>query len=322
MMRNDEFELLLAMLDRLEVEQKQRLQAALAAGDEESAVVELLESRIGPKATCPHCHAEDAKPWGRSHGLKRYRCVGCGKTFNCLTNTPLARLRKKTQWLRFAACLSDSATVREAAKTCNVANATSFRWRHRFLRAGVADAEALSGIVEADETFFRRSFKGSRCWRKQADPPPRPPKKRATPAQQRGLSDEQVPVLITRDRAGSTRAAILPDRSAEAIDAAIGEALPADAVLCSDTWRAFGVVASKHSIRHEPINFHQGERVRHKSWHIQNANARHSRLKCWIAGFKGVATKYLPNYLAWHHVLDKRSAALEQGEWLRLAVNS
>jgi transposase-like protein len=321
-MRNDEFELLLSMLDRLEVDQKKRLDAALAAGQDEAAVIEFLEARLGPEPQCPHCQSEGARPWGKSHGLRRYRCAACAKTFNTLTGTPLARLRKKAQWLRFATCLSRSASVREAAKTCHVAKATSFRWRHRFPRAGVADAQALCGIVEADESFFRRSFKGSWCWRKQDDPPPRPPKKRAMPAQKRGLSDEQVPVLITRDRAGSTRAAILPDRSADAIDAAIGKVLPTDGVLCSDTWRAFAVVANKHSVRHEPINFFQGELVRDKTWHIQNANARHSRLKCWIAGFKGVATKYLPNYLAWHHVLDSKPAVSEHDEWLRLAVNS
>ena len=321
-MRNDEFDVLLVMIDRLEVEQRQRLQDALAAGDEEAAVIELLESRLGGEAACPHCRSEGARPWGQSHGLKRYRCASCSRTFNALTGTPLARLRKKAQWLRFAACLSKRASVREAAARCRVATATSFRWRHRFLRAGVADRDALSGIVEADETFFRRSFKGSRCWRNQDHPPPRPPKRRATPALKRGLSDEQVPVLITRDRAGSTRAAVLEERSADAIDAAIGKALPDDAVLCSDTWRAFGVVARRHGVRHEPVNGLQGERVRAKTWHIQNANARHSRLKTWIAGFNGVATKYLPNYLAWHHVLDAKPAKTEPGEWLRLAINS
>ena len=321
-MRNDEFELLLAMLDRLEVGQKERLEAALAAGGDERVVVQILEARLGPAPACVHCQAAGARPWGKSHGLKRYRCVACLRTFNALTGTPLACLRKKERWLRFAGCLSQSATVREAAKTCHVANATSFRWRHRFLRAGVANAEALSGIVEADETFFRRSFKGSRCWQNQENPPPRPPKSRAMPAQKRGLSDEQVPVLITRDRAGSTRATVLPNRSAKAIDSAIGKELPKDGVLCSDNWRAFGKIAKKHRIRHEPINFHKGQRVRDKTWHIQNANARHSRLKSWIAPFKGVATKYLPKYLAWHHVLDGKADLPDQREWLRLAINS
>ena len=35
-----------------------------------------------------------------------------------------------------------------------------------------------------------------------------------------------------------------------------------------------------------------------------NINAYHNRLKSWIARFRGVATKYLSNYLGWHRMLD------------------
>lgn len=321
-MHKRDFDLLLDLIAHLGVEERERLKAVLENGGDEAAVIELLEVRLGSAPVCPHCARAGASPWGCSHGLRRYRCGGCSRTFNALTGTPLARLRKKGRWLRFAGCLSRSSTVREAASHCGIARATSFRWRHRFLKAGVADQEDLGGIVEADETFFRRSFKGSWCWRDGSEPPPRKPKKRGTAASKRGLSDEQVPVLISRDRAGSTRAQILNDRSAQAIDAAIGEALPADGVLCSDTWRAFGVVAEQRGLRHEPINFHQGEKVRDKTWHIQNANARHSRLKGWIGRFNGVATKYLANYLAWHHVLDQKPYHRDDREWLRLAINS
>lgn len=321
-MRNDDFELLLDMISRLDVGQKEQLQAAIAAGDDEAAVIELLEMRLGPKPDCAHCRAPGAGRWGRSQGLRRFRCTACRRTFNALTGTALARLRKKTLWLRFAGCLSERATVREAAKHCAVAKTTSFRWRHRFLRASVAHGDELSGIVEADETFFLLSFKGSRCWQNQQNPLPRPAKKRATPAQKRGLSEEQVPVLVARDRSGRVQARVLPDRSADAIDSAIGDALPTDGVLCSDMWRAFGVVAARHGIRHEPINLFAGERVRDKTWHIQNANAHHSRLKAWIASFRGVATRYLPNYLAWHHVVDQSKPELDNAEWLRLAINT
>lgn len=92
--------------------------------------------------------------------------------------------------------------------------------------------------------------------------------------------------------------------------------------LCSDTWRAFGVVAAKHGLRHEPIDLFAGERGRERTWHIQNANARHSRLEARIAGFRGVATRSLPNSLAWHPVVDRRHAPLDHAAWLRLAVNS
>lgn len=37
---------------------------------------------------------------------------------------------------------------------------------------------------------------------------------------------------------------------------------------------------------------------------IQNVNGLHSRLKQWIDCFKGVATKYLDNYVAWFLFVD------------------
>jgi hypothetical protein len=45
-MHNDDFELFLSMLARLDVEQKDRLESALAAGDDETAVIELLDPAL------------------------------------------------------------------------------------------------------------------------------------------------------------------------------------------------------------------------------------------------------------------------------------
>lgn len=321
-MRADEFDLLLGLLSRLTVKQKDKLRVSLAAGDQEAAVVELLESRLGAAPCCVHCGAEGALRWGFSHGLQRFCCRDCRRSFNALTGTPLARLRKKGSWLTFAASLSEGLSVKASAKRCLVAPSTSFRWRHRFLQAKTADSDTLSGIIEADETFFRLSFKGSRRWRSGRNPPDRAAKKRGSKAQKRGLNHEHVPVLVTRDRSGSTRACVLENRSADAIEAAIGAVLPKDGVLCSDAWDAFGVVARKHDIRHEPINLSAGERVRENTWHIQNVNAHHSRLKDWVRSFKGVATHYLPNYLAWHHGAERDQGKNDHASWLRLAINS
>ena len=60
----------------------------------------------------------------------------------------------------------------------------------------------LSGIAEADETFFLESFKGQREL-------PRPARERGGKAAKPGISDEQIPVLIARDRNGETFDAIL-----------------------------------------------------------------------------------------------------------------
>ena len=56
-------------------------------------------------------------------------------------------------------------------------------------------------------------------------------------------------------------------------------------------------------LHHEPLNLRAGERVC-GPWHIQNANAYHSRLKSWLFRFHGVTTSYLEKYLGWFRALD------------------
>lgn len=98
---------------------------------------------------------------GSSHGLPRYRCTQCRRTSNPLTGTPLARLRKREQWMQYAQSLIEGQTVRAAAHRCGIDKNTAFLWRHRFLaRISQHQATHEEGIVEADETFFLESFRG------------------------------------------------------------------------------------------------------------------------------------------------------------------
>ena len=48
------------------------LAGAGAGGGDEAVVTELLEARLGPEPACPHYRAEGSRPWGRSHGLRRF----------------------------------------------------------------------------------------------------------------------------------------------------------------------------------------------------------------------------------------------------------
>jgi transposase-like protein len=110
---------------------------------------------------CPHCAGREVVGWGRSHGLLRFRCKSCGRTFNALTKTPMAHLRKKEKWLDHARAMIEGKSLAKTAQLCGVHPTTAFRWRHRFLRApAVNKPRSLSGIVEADETFVLESFKG------------------------------------------------------------------------------------------------------------------------------------------------------------------
>jgi len=65
--------------------------------------------------------------------LQCWRCIACGRSYNALTGTTLARLRKKECCIPYFQCLLDSRTVRASAETVQVHRTTSFRWRHRML---------------------------------------------------------------------------------------------------------------------------------------------------------------------------------------------
>lgn len=313
-MRKRDFEHLLSQLPRLTPAQRTQLEKALVGVDRRHAVAAAIDEDHATLPDCPHCGAKGARPWGYASDLRRFRCGNCRRTFNRLTGTNLARLRHKEQWLEYGKALEQRWSVRKAAKACGVHYTTTFRWRHRFL-AAPADVkpDALQGIVEADETFFLESFKGRRQGL------PRPARKRGGKAVMRGLSREQIPVIVVRDRGGATTDAVLPGLSAKHIGRVLMPVVPADAVLCSDGARAYRTFAKKTGIRHEIVRAVPGQRIR-GAFHIQSVNAYHSRLKEWMKPFHGVATAYLPSYLGWRRLIERHGESLDARTCLKEAV--
>jgi transposase-like protein len=165
---------------------------------------------------CPHCASREIVGWGRSDGLLRFRCKSCGRTFNALTKTPMAHLRKKEKWLDHARAMIEGKSLAKTAELCGVHPTTAFRWRHRFLRAPSDDKpRRLSGIVEADETFILESFKGRRS------DLPRKARKRGGTARHPGPCQDNIPVLVARDRKGATLDAVLPQADGASIAAVL-----------------------------------------------------------------------------------------------------
>jgi hypothetical protein len=53
-------------------------------------------------------------------------------------------------------------------------------------------------------------------------------------------------------------------------------------------------------------SFHDARRAQPDSFaHVGTAQAYVVRLEEWMTRFRGVATRYLPNYLAWHRTVDR-----------------
>ena len=193
-MERSAYQAWLADADGLTPRQRDEAARVLAEPASLASVLGLLEARIAETRRCPHCAVEGAVIRGRSNGLRRYGCKACGKTFNALTGTPLARLRKKELWAAFAVGLGDGDTVKGAAARCGVADTTSFRWRHRFLAAVEAGSLELKGIVEADETPKRPAM--CRPAAKGRESSAARPASGAASRKKRGLAKAQVPILV------------------------------------------------------------------------------------------------------------------------------
>jgi len=308
-MKPSVFHQLKAALGRLSAGECLEAQQVLNERERQLEAFVLVKELTEAVSCCPHCKSQAISKAGSKGGRKRFKCDACHVSFNALTGTPLAGLRMIDKHAEYARCMIESQTVRRAAKTLAISLRTSFRWRHRFLAAiSQAQPAQLAGIVEADETYFRLSFKGSKHL-----PLGRKAKKRGTPASQRGLSKEQIPVLVARDRStGDTLTERVPSRWAKDIGPALLPRLAKDAVLCSDGASAYRIIAKKAGIEVKSTPAKQAAGI----YHIQNVNSYTSRLKGWMFGFMGVATKYLHNYLGWHRLLDSFGHQMTTREFL------
>ena len=269
-----------------------------AVSGEAGALSEVETSKIA-SAGCPHCGAFAIAPWGWSHGLRRYRCADCRRTFNAATRTPMARLRKREGWMSQAQALIEGVSLAKAAERCGVHPTTAFRWRHRFLTAPALDKPmALKGIVEADETFILESFKGRRS------DLPRPARRRGGSAKHPGLFFENIPVLVARDREGATIDAVLPEDTAACVAAGLKDAVTSTNQLVCDGGMAIRAFARRRRIPVHVVPSPGKPDIAAPDMHLNNVNAYHSRLKEWLRRFHGVATKNLPNYLGWRRAIE------------------
>lgn len=293
-MDRDTFLVWLSEIDGLTPEQRAKAARVLDGSPSLESVLDVLEQRVGAERRCPHCETMGAVIRGRANGLRRYYCRGCEKTFNAVTGTPLARLRHKELWTDFAESLRAGETIKQASERCGVAGSTAFRWRHRFLKAAKGKPQKLRGIVEADETYVLDSRKGERHL-------DRKPRKRGGKAAKRGLSREQVPILMAADRSGATFSGVLDAVTGKTLAEHLAPVVDKDILLVTDGGTAYPPCAARLAVTHEVLNQSAGERVR-GDLHLQTVNSRHERLKTFLRRHRGIATKYLNSYLAWYHL--------------------
>ena len=266
---------------------------------------------------CPHCHSSEIVRFGRQKdGKQRFLCKACKKTFQATSGTLFQgaaisqRARKLRQYIH---CMALCLPLRQTAKTCQINLSTAFAWRHKVLDALAVTLEnvVLDGIVEADETFFALSFKGNRHMNDLQGVALEPRKR----GKLKGINDAmQVCVPTGVSRAGSTigKASNLGHPSGADVLSVFKGHIKEGSVLCADGGRAYNRVAKDTQTQLQVIKGGKGTRG---IYGIQRVNAMHNSLKGMInIRFRGVATKYLNNYVAWNSILKDSGESLDDIE--------
>ena len=80
-----------------------------------------------------------------------------------------------------------------------------------------------------------------------------------------------------------------------------------DNLLCSDNKEIYFKYSESNQFRHGYVDVSKGNLVNKDVVHIKNVVKFHSDLLLWMKRFRGVATKYLENYLSWYRGLDEKN---------------
>jgi transposase-like protein len=158
---------------------------------------DIRETRFSGGLACLHCGSIAIKKNGKYRSRQRYLCKDCGESFNDMTNTPLSGSRYPHKWLQYFEMMVEGYTLPKIARELEIHISTAFYWRHKILNAiRSLGKRMLKGIIESDETFFLESENGKKGITH------REPRKSDGVASKRGISNEQICVLVALDRNG------------------------------------------------------------------------------------------------------------------------
>lgn len=272
------------------------------------AFIDLLKNRA--IQCCPHCNSEKIIKFGKYNNLQRYKCSNknCNKTFSPKTKTLFSYSKKSADlWIKYFILLNNGKSLRECSTILNINLATSFYWRHKILVTQNKNYyNIMKNYVEVSKVMLFENFKGDRNAKYNR-------KEKAFIACAMDSNKSLLSKVISRYTISLNS---IKDNFSYNIDD--------NAILSAYNDRYFEIYSSRHNTKLLPIQNKTISTIINqiKSNNLSSKNNLyvedieqlnytlpkkclfiHSfslNIKRWLVRFRGVATKYLENYLNWH----------------------
>lgn len=274
---------------------------------------------IGRNNTCcPYCSSNKIVKCGKQNNNQRFYCNDCHKKFCMTTKTPIAYSNKSINlWYKYIDLMCKKLSLRQIAQELNINKNTAFLWRHKILTAfAKLNMNKISGIVEADETYFRESQKGSRSLTRKAH---KSGKSKLNKFQimslygcneeeykkmqhKRGLSKDLICVLTATNKSSKVWGKPVGYGKVQPkwVEKNLQHMIENNSILITDGERSYNHIKN---VKHKKFTTGLSKS---KTYNLGRIDNIHTSLKSLINGdFRGVATKYLENYVNYLNVMKQ-----------------
>jgi transposase-like protein len=234
---------------------------------------------------CLKCSSESIS---RIKTRKQFDCNTCRHRFSVTTGTTFHDSHLPLpKWFAAVYLLCEAKkgmSALQLKRTLGVAQKTAWYLCHR-IRAAMIDpnAEPLTGIVEADETYIGGKMRrGTYQTKREAV---------------RHRLDNKTTVLGAIERGGKLRVRVAPDASGESVKGFLADVVHDDAeAIYTDSHRSYRGIAD-HNTRHEYVDHSRDEWVR-GDVHTNTVESAWSLFdRAVIGSYHKVSKKHLPAYL-------------------------
>ncbi|MBE6049134.1 MAG: IS1 family transposase [Clostridium sp.] len=244
---------------------------------------ELTKIRKEELHCCPHCGSKTYIKYGNYKNVQRYKCKNeeCKKTFSLATNSLWEYSKKDLNtWMSFVRLMFEKRSLRYISQKLEISLSTAFYWRHKVMKALMKDdeKELVKKYVHIITTRMRENFKGCRKIATRR-------RKLIWIVTAKDINDKIISSPICKSR--------WDDR---AFRKKIYSKIDKKAYLRAYPNRFIYAIAKKHN-----------RSVGNKKDIIDNVILTfRARFANWFSDFRGIATKYLKDYLTWFKLFYKR----------------
>lgn len=244
---------------------------------------------------CPKCNTKNYKKNGHKNGTQRYYCKECYKSFSITTNTILRYTKINYYQLKlFIKCILEFKSIVEISHEIGMSQTQTYYFEIKLFSAleAVYSDQKLKGIVQADEKYFRISFKGI----KHKDMP-RAPRHNGSQNLKVGINKELACVVFAIDENDNIIIKVAGNGPAttEMIDTALNDKIEEGSILITDSKKVYIKYALDNKLILKQIP--NGEHTVENIYNLNELNELILELESYITyNKKGVSTKHLQQY--------------------------